>query len=272
MSSLENIFIKQFRQALSSRDSKRDIFSLPLPSEVSNWDVSGSDMYGVKGIPSGAGLFSKLNKSLVKKLPSNINVGRRKVDLVNRTFAKDSSGNYIYEKVKIPTGSQVVLSKVNLRLPFKYKSDLEGFGYIDFIVTSKGQKEFMYYIPKIYLYETNQTALALSVKNMKNYYGSGYTTWDFGVVYLHIVPYKPNQKYVGTRILKTSHKLNYSNEVKYLVNFWESNNIIPNISLCNTSIGNLCLKQTTRGYDGYTPISTLNVYEKEYQRGVNDEV
>ena len=39
---------------------------------------------------------------------------------------------------------------------------------------------------------------------MKNYSGIGLTTWDYGVIFVHVIPYNPNSQYVGTKILKTA--------------------------------------------------------------------
>ncbi|MGV3076337.1 hypothetical protein ACEE21_14735 [Clostridium baratii] len=273
MSSLERVFIKEFKRAMRNSLVSKNIYKVPLPDEVGSWEVSNSDMYAVRGIPSeSAGLYSNLNRSLVKKVPSGVSVRKRKIDLVNRNFAKNSNGDYIYEDVKIPQGSIAVVSKVNLNLPYKYRTSDTGFGYVDFVMNGD-TKEFLYYIPKKYLYVTNQTALALSVKNMKNYYGKGYLTWQFGTIYLHVIPYKHTRNYVGTKILKTSHTLNYEKEVKRLVDFWVANNVIPNITLCNTiDEGNLVLKDTSRGYEDYIPIEEFSMVDVETFSNANSEV
>jgi len=264
MSSLEKVFIKEFKRNIRSAKVNKNIYNVPLPEEIKEWGISGGEVFAIKGISSEAGgLFANLNKTLVKKLPKGMVASKRKTDLVTRNFVKDSNGRFVYEDVKIPQGSIVVLSSVNLNLPYKYKPNEEGFGYIDFVMNGLS-KEFLYYVPKKYLYQTNQTALALSVKNMKNFFGMGYVSWKFGTIYLHIIPYKPNQQYVGTKILKTSHRLNYEKEVKTIVDYWIANDIIPNIALCNTiDEGNLILKSTSKGYDSYEPIEELSLGEKE---------
>lgn len=264
MANLERVFIKEFKRSIRSARINKNIYNVPLPEEIKNWGISGGEVYAIKGISSeGAGLFANLSKTLVKKLPKGMVASRRKTDLVTRNFVKDSNGRFIYEDVKIPQGSIVVLSDVNLNLPYKYKPNEEGFGYIDFVMNGLS-KEFLYYVPKKYLYQTNQTALALSVKNMKNFFGMGYVSWKFGTIYLHIIPYKPNQQYVGTKILKTSHKVNYEKEVKTIVDYWIANDVIPNIALCNTiDEGNLVLKPTSKGFDSYEPLEELSLGEKE---------
>lgn len=264
MANLESVFIKEFKRNIRGASISKDIYRVPLPKESDYWKVSGSEVFAIKGIlEEGGGLFAKLNRTLVRKIPKGAFPSKRKVDIVSRDFVRDDKGRFVYESVKIPNNSVVVISSVNLNLPYKYKSNEEGFGYIDFI-RNGSSKEFLYYIPKKYLYLTYQTALALSVKNMKNFFGMGYQSWRFGTIYLHIIPYRPNQKYIGSKILKTSHKINYEKEVKQIVDFWVSNNIIPDIGLCNTiNEGNLVLKETSKGYESYEPIEEMSLAEKD---------
>lgn len=263
MSTLERVFVQEFKKSIRYGGVVKNIFDIPLPSEVSGWNVSGCDLFAIKGIDSGvSGLFSGLNGSLVRKLPKNVAVARRKIDIVKRDFARDENGRFIYEDVSVPTGSMVVVSEVNLSLPFRYKCEDKGFGYIDFVINGK-KKEFLYYVPKTYLYAVHQTALALSVKNMKNFSGKGYQTWSNGVIYLHVIPYNTGKSYVGSKILKTGYSLNYGKEVRSIIDYWMEKRVIPNISLCNTvEYGNLVLKDTVQGYDSYVPVEELSLGDK----------
>lgn len=264
MSTLEDVFIREYKRNMRQGMANKNIYIVPLPEESKKWYVSGCELYVINSLDSDtSGLFYGLNGTIVKKLPKNTVASRRKVDLVKRDFARDENNRYIYEDVKVPAGSIVVISSKNLNLPFGYSCGNDGFGYIDF-VTDGASKEFIYYIPKKYVYQTNQTALALSVKNMKNFNGMGYSTWKYGLIYLHIVPYKPNTQYVGTKILKTSLSVNYSEEVKKIVDFWVANGVVPNIAYCETeSEGNLVLKETARGYDCYVPFDEVSIGDKE---------
>lgn len=264
MASLERVFIKEFKRNIRSSHISKNIYQVPLPKEAGDWEVSDSEVYAIKGIPvDSAGLYSRLNSSLAKKVPPGVSVQKRKVDLVSRNFSKDRDGRLIYENVKIPSGSMIIVSRTNLNLPYGYKINDLGFGYVDFVMNGLF-KEFLYYIPKKYLYLANQTALALSVKNMKNFLGKGYLTWKFGTIYLHIIPYKNSRSYVGTKILKTSLKLSYEQEVKLIIDYWIANDIIPNISLCNTiDEGNLVLKDTSKGYEDYELVEEMSLGETE---------
>lgn len=260
MASLEQVFIKEFKRNIRSMSISKNIYEVPLPKALDEWGISNSEIYAIKGIVSSeSGYFSGLNNSLVAKPATGVAIKKRKVDLVNRNFARDKDGRFIYEDVKIPKDSVVVISDKNLNLPYGYKCAEEGFGYIDFVMNGL-TKEFLYYVPKKYLYLTHQTALALSVKNMKNFCGKGYVTWKYGTIYLHVIPYRHTRSYVGTKILKTGHTLNYEKEVKEIVDYWIANDIIPNISLCNTiAEGNLVLKDTIRGYDDFEPIEEFSL-------------
>lgn len=262
MSSLDSIFIKEFNKVMRIQTNSGDIFSVPLPEESKSWEVSGSELLGVNRIDSKAGLFKGLNGSLARKLPKNSVARKRKYDLVTKSFAKDSNGRFIYEDVKVPSGSMVILSSKNLNLPYKYSCEDKGFGYIDFISIGD-KKEYLYYIPKNNLFKVHQVALALSVKNMKNFMGMGYQSWDYGIIYLHVIPYVPTRQYIGSKILKTSFSLDFSNEIRCIVDYWEQNNVIPKIRFCQTiEKDNLVLKPTQRGFEDYIPVEELSIGEK----------
>lgn len=262
MPTLEDIFIKEFKKSTSNSYVTKDIYKVPLPEQCKDWEVSGCDLFFVNGINEDkSGLFYGLNGELVKKLPKNTSAARRKIDLVSRDFVRDSNNRFIYEDVKIPSDSTVVVSSKNLNLPYGYTSIDKGFGYIDFVTSGKF-REYIYYVPKTYIYKTSQTALALSVKDMKNFAGMGYVSWKFGLIYLHIVPYKPNMQYVGTKILKTSLSTDYNDDIRSLVDYWIRVGVIPNIGLCKVADGNLALKPTIRGYDYYEPIDEISLGDK----------
>lgn len=262
---LESTFIKEFRSAVKPAGYK-DIYKIPLPAECKDWYISGTELYSIKDIEEP--YFEKLNRTMVKRLPRDKKAQRRQINPVSRSFARDDEGNYIYEDVQIPTGSIVVLSDIRIGLPHEKKhKPSDGFGYIDFVM-SKDTYEYMYIIPKSYLYRVHQTALAMSVKNMKNYEGSGYVTWENGTIFLHIIPYSPNSAYTGTKILKTAYSLNFGTEIKLLLNYWQQIGLIPNIQLCELQDGtNLVLKPTIVGYEDYEPVDTLPINDKETYTG-----
>ena len=264
MSTLEDVFVQEFRQAVSNVGFK-NIYKIPVPGCCNNWSVSGTELFLVKGISDAEQYFNRLNSTVVKKLPANYVAKRRVVDKTTRGYKVDKEGKFIYEDYQVPQGSIVVLSPVQIGLPYKgYTSATKsGFGYIDFVEKNAGDVEYMYVIPNTCLYQINQLALAMSVTNMKNYYGRGYVTWQHGTIFLHIIPYKPNAKYVGSRILATKYTLDFKEEIKALLDFWQYAGIIPNLQLCTLFDGtNLALKPTNTGYTGYVPVDNIAIGDK----------
>lgn len=262
MRNLEDLFIREFKREVRLMGSK-DVYSVPLPEEVKSWTVSGAEQYRVFGIE--VEHFSALNDTIVKRIPKGYEVKRRVIDKVNRSYKRDEDGDFVYQKYAIPSGSTVVTSTINLNLPYKtYINPPKGFGYVDFIETKNEGTLFIYVIPNEYLFRINQTALALSVKNMKNYQGIGYLTWDNGVMFLHTIPYNPNASYIGTKILKTGMTLDYVNEMHIISDYWEKVGFMPKIEYCSLQNSeNLALKPTVTGYDEYNPVESLCVGSKE---------
>lgn len=264
MKTLEEIFTREFKQSISNVGYK-DIYKVPLPDECKSWNVTGTELFAVKGISDEDAPYNRLNNTIVKQLPSTMSARRRVVDKATRSFAKTEDGNFIYEDYVVPTGSIVVVSSDNIGVLYKgYKTaSKSGYGYVDFVDTTKG-REYLYVLPKSVLYGVNQTALALSVTNMKNYSGSGYTTWGNGVIFLHIIPYNPRSKYIGSKILATKCGLDYKYEVRQILNFWQKNKVIPDLRLTVLGDGsNLALKRTAVGYTEYIQIQPLALGDRE---------
>ena len=276
MKTLEEIFTREFKQSVSNVGYK-DIYKVPLPPECKLWNISGSELYVVKGVPEEESPYNKLNSKVVKQVPQDSAIARRVIDKAIRGFKKDENGNYVYEEYKVPSGSIVVISCENISVPYKgYKNATKsGYGYVDFVDTKEG-RQYMYVLPKSVLYGVNQTALALSVTNMKNYSGSGYTTWNNGVIFLHVIPYNPRSKYVGSKILATKCSLDYSYEVGQILKFWQKNRVIPDLRLCVLGDGsNLALKKTAVGYTEYIQVQPLALGDREIygseEGGINGE-
>lgn len=264
MGTLEGEFLKEFRQSVGNVGYK-DIYKIKLPEEVNSWHVSETDLFMVKGIPENSP-FASLNGENVRRLPRGTVAKRRRIDKVTRSYAKDEEGNFVYDEYPVPVGSIVVLSNKDLKISYRvYVKPPEGYGYIDFVRSNKDSKiEYMYVLPKTVLYKINETALALSVKNMKNYSGMGYTTWNNGVIYLHVIPYKPNSQYIGSKILCTKQSTDYAEEIKNILKFWQDNGIIPVLPLCRLEDGSNCaLKPTMVGYEEYDPVDILAYGDKE---------
>lgn len=257
MRNLEDEFKREFKKEVGVYASK-DIYSVPLPVEASKWEVSGTELYFVKGIEDK--VFANLNGTIVKKIPSGKEVKKRVIDRAARSFKRNADGTFVYEDVKVPKGAMVVISDKILSVPYSYKGE---YGYVDFVKKKDGKIEYFYIVKKENLFKVNQTALAVSVKNMKNYSGMGYQTWRIGMIYLHIIPYKPSSIYVGSKILKTGHTLDYGKEVRSIVSYWEKMKLIPNIKLSSVEDTNLVMKNTEVGYTDYVPYEVLSVGDRE---------
>lgn len=256
---LESLFVREFKSAIRVIGYK-DIYKMPLPKDSKNWQVSGCHLYGIKGIKDE--YFGKLNGTVTKSTYTSKVVPKRRIEKATRGFEKGEDGTFVYEDISIPSGCVAVKSDVMIGLPFKYslKEPLE---YVDFEETPEG-KLYTYFIPKKYLYRVNQTALVVSVKNMKNFSGSGYTTWENGVVYIHVIPYNPKAQYVGSRVLKTGITLDYSREIQNILACWMMEGIVPDLRLTQLSTGeNLAVKQTSVGYAEYIPIEQMSIVDKE---------
>lgn len=249
----------------------KDIFKIPLPEECNKWYVSGSELYRVKDVDNED--FMGLNDAVVKKLPKFFVAKQRVINKVTKQFKKNEDGTYEYVDYPVPMGSIVVVSNKNLNIPLKYwNKPVDGYGYIDFVQTKEDGTVYMYVLPKSILYRLHQTALVLSVKDMKNYAGMGYRTWKDGKIFLHVVPYNPNSKYIASKILKTACTLNFNKEIRLLVDYWEKVGLIPKINLCNLEDGsNLVLKPTTVGYNEYEVMDMLTLSDKEIYGADNGE-
>lgn len=268
MSSLSSEFLREQRAAIRVKES-RDIFKAPLPESTKNWYISGTDIYRVQGIKEE--YYNRLNDTDVKKLPAGYVAKRRKIDKVTRSFKRDSEGNFVYENVPIAANFMAVTSEENISLPFKYKPKEKGFDYIDY-VTKNGKREFIYSLCKANLYKVNQTALALSVKNMKNFKGMGYRTWRMGIVFLHVIPYNPRSSYIGSKILETGVGIDvFDAHVREIVDYWQQVNYIPNIELSRIGYDNFVLRETMVGYDDYIEVQDMSVNEKEIYGAESDD-
>lgn len=264
MKTLEDIFVREFKSSVSGV-GRKDVYGIPLPPESSSWYVSGVDMFQVRGISGEDEPYNLLEGKVVRRLPQGTVARRRAIDKATRGFLKDASGSYVYEDYSVPAGSIVVVSTENIGVLYKgYRvATKSGYGYIDFVDTVAG-REFLYVLPKSVLYEINQTALALSVTNMKNYSGMGYTSWNNGTIYLHIIPYNPRAKYIGSKILATKCGLDYTNELKAILAYWQKAKVIPDLALSLLSSGeNLATRPTSVGYEGYVQVQPIALGDKE---------
>jgi hypothetical protein len=263
--SVEQNFIREFKKSCNKtnyRFSTNFVKSIS-PPESAGWEVSGLHK-GFVVIPKEAsvGLFKQLNNTVVDLYPPSKRLAKRRVNLVTRDFERDSKGKPVLQDVTRHSGSIAVISEIDLKLPFK-RVPIEGFDYVDFFINKQGVKKFIYIIPKKMIHLVNQVALVISTKNMRNYHGKAYQTWRHGTFYLHLVPYKPKANYVGSKVICTKTSLDFSKEISTIVNYWMQIGFIPEIRLCNTSLGNMVVRDVEQAFESFTKIERLSLADKE---------
>ena len=234
-----------------------------MPQSVLTWDNSTKELLKVNGVD--CQYYENLNDTLVKRLPRNTVAKQRIIDKATKGYKKDENGCFIYNDYKVPSGSVVVISSKQLKIPWnEYVKPSEGYGYIDFIESDEGRK-YMYMIPKTKLYKVNMTALVISyAPHMRCYEGRGYQTWRNGVVFMRIVPYKATSKFSQTKILRTWYGTNYAKECKELMQYWSENNFVVNSSVCELSDGtNLALTECETIEECYIPFELIPISDKE---------
>lgn len=254
MRTLEENFIREFK-SVYFKGNCSNIYEVPLP-ELST-GVSGTEIYAVKGIEKEH--YSLLNNTLVRKVPKGYKVKRRKVDKVHRSYQRDESGKFVYEDFPIPRNTLAVLSDKNIELPYTdYKTiSKDGYNYVDFVGGPKS-KDFIYTIPTNVLYKVHQTALVISERNMKNYFGMGFRLFHHGLVYLHVIPYNPNSAYTGSKVLCTKASRNYKDELAKIISSWMNVGLLVPLELGELSDGsNIIQVKTQVGYETYTPVESL---------------
>ena len=254
MPTLQEASLREFKQALTMTTVKSgDIMAVPLPDEVGTWADYSDASYEVKGVTET--IYADLNDNIV------FNVGDRPI--VKRVV--DNTGNFIrigdiyqVDKVTIPGGSLPVLSDKCLAIPYKYKPDEPGYGYVD----TQSDATYMYYLPKSVLYPVSLTALAISTRSLKVYQGIIVQTWEYGKIWVSVIPYKPHATYTQTRILQVSNRLNYSYEVDRLMSFWVDNDIVPHPGLFVKDGSSMVLLDRPVDYFDFTPISSIPMKEE----------
>ena len=205
------------------------------------WDVIKTDIIEIKNVTDP--YFKRLNNTKAKLIKSR--VFKRKLDATG-DFETHPDGSYVFYDATIPVGSACILSTINLDLPFRYNYP-KGFSFID-ASFNKNNPGFLYTIPKEYLYKKPAVALALSRKKMDSYYSIRAELINYGKVYLHVVPYKPNRVYRSSILLKTHYNSEYDfeGEMVQVIALWKEVGILVNVeevdyNLYDVDIEEVCL-------------------------------
>ena len=177
------------------------------------WKRTGKDLFKVSGIPEDTQYFNELNNEIVFKTPKGWKPGKRKYSVINGGFERNKDGSYKIYPVNKATGSILICTTKNLKIPYNYKSK-RGYSYVDFYEDEETNKRiFIYEVPKKFVFRIEQLALVLTKKTqLKSYEMVTYHSWQYGKISLAVIPYSPNKDYVtsSTKVLATA----YGNSVK----------------------------------------------------------
>lgn len=243
---LDDLFSREFNRTLSVLPTEKSIYKLPVP----NFDKGMIYTHTIKNIEDE--YYSKLNDEKVTILKKSGVDFKRRILGSGGKFRKDKNGKIKTESVQIPTGSVVVVTPVRLGLPYGYSPSTEGLGYIDYTKAKDGNIYYMYYIPKEYVYTLQKTALVVSSKKMKGYHGFSFRTWNFGKVFVWVIPYDKNREYQNTRIVKVKEDLDFTKEIADLYNFWIQQQVIsPGEDYLRSDGVSIAYEELEPTYDSY---------------------
>jgi len=193
--------------------------------------------------------------------------------------SKNSIKRYIYRnngEIKGETtytakeGNLLVVTKENLRLPFRYVPSDSALEYVDYRVKD-GERSFIYSVPKKYLYRTQQSALILCQNPKKSHYGGMQITLTNGhSVYVYIVPLRSVRETEGNIPLATKAGVDYSRELGILNDYWLKMGVIFNRELLElktpvrdvTNLGYRVIEPTT----AFVGIDEFSLAEREDMR------
>lgn len=242
MRTLEEVFIKEFK-AKRANSNTVSLFNLGLKDA----SIGRVTMFQVSGIE--VDYFKELNDTNVMLIPSGTKLEKRRFNSKGEPIKK-SSGGYMSYDYSLPKGSRAVYSKVNIKLPSSFKET--GYDYVDYV--DKGNtRYFIYVLPKTVIYRLYNTALALSTKKLSGYSTLKLNTWNAGVLYLCVIPYKGGRKYQATIVLQVSYGLDYSIKTKEVLEKLITDGVMSPYDLYETE---------EKGNLGYEQIdSPLNVID-----------
>ena len=86
------------------------------------------------------------------------------------------------------------------------------------------------------------------------------------MITLAVIPYKPNAKYEGTKILATGVGLNYNEQITEVLTYWQAMDVIPNMRLSQLMDGgSVCVVDyiPTYNVEDFIPMELDSVYESK---------
>lgn len=174
-------------------------------------------------------VFEGLEGSLV-----SVKVGKaeRRVLDITGEFEVDEDGELVKESVKVPTGSVVIQSPKNLRIPVDHNFE-DGYGYVDYV-----DGMFEYIIPKTDLWLAPLVGLVFSRSKGNSIFSVEVKLEYYGKVYINVIPFKPgkimrNTVLIGSRVWGNEY---FSREIEDLLTYWYSKGILESFEVIEPSL------------------------------------
>lgn len=259
MTTAEEHFAREFKKTLATLPVQPSI--LDMPNVLGDPIIPMGKEYYIRNIVDA--VFSPLNGEMVIEMGSIIpelsvfdKAGKRK---------KDVSGDTLKTRPSTPSGSIFIRSAKKLNIPFKYLDQETSFAYADSWVGAPDGRKYIYAVPKSNLFRVNLTALAVSTKKLKAFYGHTFKTWHYGQITVAVIPYNANAKYSNTRILKVGFGVDYDVDIKKYVNGLILKGIVPDVGnyAVDGGLTNLVFGTITPEYDDYVQESILALSEEK---------
>lgn len=238
----EELFFREFTTMMSCRRAnfgnvpKFYYRNLPVPKFESILLRKNVHSALVKGLSEK--YFSELNNTHVYIY--NATVLHKKLYNVNGEPLK-SKGKNITREIRVEKGFVAVLSTVSIHLPNivdgkRYKAS-EGFAYVDFLKVS-GTTYFVYVIPKKNVYRLKLCAMVLTQNKHRIFYqGCRVACQNGKYLYLYVIPLKRYTVNSEFRLICVKAAVNFTQELKSLLDMWQHLGVIFNISITKLLTG-----------------------------------
>lgn len=206
-------FAKEFKSVMNEMKAETSfsINQLPIPFDKPIL----TEKLLVKGIKDEK--YQQLNNSFVTK---------RQNKSIKRNIYKNSGEVRSVVDYTAKEGNVLVVTKENLKLPFRYNARDGDLEYVDYR-KDKGKRNFIYSVPLKYLYKTQQTVLVASLNPKRGHFGGIQIMLTIGyVIYLYIIPLKGMRKAEGSKPIATKIGVDYGRELKALTEHWSNTGVI----------------------------------------------
>lgn len=149
-------------------------------------------------------------------------------DNQGRVYSKDGfqvdvkTGEIVREEVTVPKGSVVVITTVNIHVPYSYKPKEQGFMYVDFEMIG-GKPYRIYVIPAHYCFPLNEMCLTITRGFRGNSVDSYVVSFVNGTtLVLSVIPLESalRDKKDDSVIIARHTDLNFGQMIRHLTEYW----------------------------------------------------